>query len=180
MLLAPRKTALALMRWQDLHEEFDQDNKTTLVWETPHELIKAKKKAKARTYVTPLPARAMRILKGLPRTNERVFPSLDYNTSPAGQRVFKDSAWQRRLVLIGAPKDFHPHAARHTVTSWLKKEGKRSLWECSLVLNHADSGTTAGYLHTHATKLKLEILGQWAAHIERLVEPSAGVTRLRG
>src|SRR5262245_5015755 len=57
LLLAPRKTALALMRWADLD---DPTNPT--VWTTPHELVKARKtlSKKRRVYVTPLPALAQR------------------------------------------------------------------------------------------------------------------------
>jgi hypothetical protein len=63
VLLAPRKTALAGMRRSDLD---DIDNPT--LWTTPFELTKSKKSAsKKRVYLTPLPALAQRIVKGLPK-----------------------------------------------------------------------------------------------------------------
>lgn len=72
VLLAPRKTALAGMRRSDLD---DIDNPT--LWTTPFELTKSKKSAsKKRVYLTPLPALAQRIVKGLPKGGERLFPTL--------------------------------------------------------------------------------------------------------
>jgi hypothetical protein len=72
ILLAPRKTALALMKWDDL------DNDLTL-WTTPVELVKQTKLARPRTYKTPLPDLAQRILSRMPRSkDERVFPSISF------------------------------------------------------------------------------------------------------
>ena len=46
-----------------------------------------------------------------------------------------------RLVRGGAPKDFTPHALRHTCASWFEDQGA-SLYERALVLNHAQGGVT--------------------------------------
>ena len=80
LLLAPRKSALAGMRWSDI-----KDN----VWTTPFELTKSKKTSvKKRTYQTPLAPLAHRILSGLPRTDEgRVFPTVP----PRPQRSSRSS-----------------------------------------------------------------------------------------
>jgi integrase len=71
ILLAPRKRALLGMRWEDMD---DAVNPT--LWVTPFEGTKSEKTAKRRTYLTPLPALAQRLLKRLPgpRTGY-VFPS---------------------------------------------------------------------------------------------------------
>ena len=67
ILLAPRKSALAGMRWSDIKDD---------VWTTPFELTKSKKTAKPRTYQTPLPPLAVRILSGLPHNADRVFAGM--------------------------------------------------------------------------------------------------------
>ncbi|MBV9311727.1 MAG: hypothetical protein JOZ73_12910 [Solirubrobacterales bacterium] len=99
ILLAPRKTALAAMQWNHLD---DPSNPT--LWTTPHELTKSKKKAnRRRVYLTPLPPLAQRIIRGLPRSGERVFPSLPV---AAGDRFsFHGARLLARLVERGAPPD---------------------------------------------------------------------------
>ena len=85
MLLAPRKTALALMRRPDLvarkvrvvDAEGKQIEQELDVWITPPELVKQTKRAEqreGRTYITPLPPLAVRILKGLPEGAGSLLP----------------------------------------------------------------------------------------------------------
>jgi hypothetical protein len=75
ILLAPRKTALACLRRSHLD---DPHNPT--VWTTPWELTKSRKKtSRRRVYICPLPALAVRILKGVPvdlKQPDLVFPTL--------------------------------------------------------------------------------------------------------
>jgi integrase len=168
LLLAPRKTALALMKWADL------DPQLTL-WTTPFELTKSRKSSKKRTYLTPLPALATRILKGLPHEGERVFPTLPMAQGRAGQMTFKDRRLNDKLIKAGAPADFYPHAIRHTIATFLQEY---PLWERGLVLDHAEQGVTSGYSHGYALKRKRELLEEWAAHIESLLVPS-GVALLQ-
>ena len=161
ILLAPRKTALATMQGADLDDELT-------LWTTPFEFTKSRKSAKPRKYVTPLPALARRILKGLARDGA-VFPGLPLHRSRAGSvsvpaRVASD------LIANGAPSDFAPHVARHTLATWLQNAG-HSEWEIGLVLNHSASGVTAGYSHGYPLELKRQLLDKWAAHIEGLVQP---------
>jgi integrase len=98
-----------------------------------------------------------------------------------GQLVFPGllpTTVKRKLVKLGAPKDFKLHTARHTVATFFQNKG-RSEFERGLLLNHSDSGSvTGGYSHGYPVELKRELLSEWAAHIEKLVEPAAGVTRL--
>jgi integrase len=181
LLLAPRKTALALMRRSHLKD--DPDNPQ--VWITPHELTKSKKrqrniKKKKRVYVTPLPALVQRILKGLPKGNSAdalVFPGLSVNYSKAGRPIYNTTLLVTHLRKHGVP-DFMPHACRHTIATWTEDEGE-SEYECGLLLNHAGSSVTTGYRHGTAYKLKLELLEKWAAHVETLITPAEGVTVLR-
>jgi integrase len=178
MLLAPRKRELAWMTWSHLD---NPDNPT--LWTTPFELTKSRKKQpsnrKGRTYLTPLPSLAQRILRGVPKggADDRVFPTLRLYTNAAGGKLFNDPPLIVRLVERGAPKDFKSHTWRHTIATYLEKEG-HSEWERGLVLNHAGQGVTAGYSHGFAQKLKLELLQKWAAHVETLLQPS-GAALLR-
>ena len=174
LLLAPRRSALALMQWSHLN---DQANPT--LWVTPHELTKSRKSSddKPRTYLTPLPALAQRILKGLPRSEARVFPTVPVARMKSGVDRFIDTRLLNNLVKAGAPKDFKPHAIRHTIATYLEKQGY-GLWERGLILNHAEQGVTAGYSHSHALELKRKLLEEWAGYVEGLVQP-AGVKVLR-
>ena len=60
--------------------------------------------------------------------------------------------------------------------SWAQTQG-RSKDEVALVLNHRGTGVTVGYSHGAPIKLKLELLTEWADHIEGLVQPE-GVSLL--
>jgi integrase len=155
------------------------------VWVTPTALTKTKKnphspKARKRTYVTPLPMLVRRIIRGLPKgkvEDPLVFLALPTVTSKAGEVRFHTGALLNRLGKLGV-RNFVPHRVRHTLASWLETQGC-SEWERGLVLNHAESSVTSAYSHGHATKLKLELLEKWAAHVEALVTPAEGVTVLR-
>jgi integrase len=172
VLLAPRKSALASTNYADLKVSTDKRaNEKIPVWVTPFELTKSRKTAEHRTYVTPLPELAQRILSTLSKQDgtDRIFPSLP--ESPG--KEFKDV-----LVKAGVPKHFTFHMARHTVTSWLEEQGHNE-YERGLILNHKSTGVTAGYSHGDTLRLKLRMLEEWCQHVERLVTP-AGTTLLRG
>jgi integrase len=167
ILLAPRRTALAAMRWSHLDADLT-------LWTTPHELTKSRKSAaKKRLYLTPLPPLARRVLQGLPRHEgeDRVFPHLGVGRTEAGQPIFNASRLRARLIAQGAPADFQLHAWRHTLATYLETEGF-SEYERGLVLNHAGSGSvTSQYSHGFPMKLKLELLTKWADHVKHLVMP---------
>jgi integrase len=166
MLLAPRKIALAAMTSSDL-DSLD----TPTVWETPFDLVKARKTTREeRVYLTPLPPLAQRLFKRVAKEGQ-IFPSLQVYTTVAGRQIFQSDGLKRKLIELGAPADFKFHVARHTVATWLKKQGY-SLFERGLILNHAESGVTGGYSHGHATKLKLQLLIEWADHVAALVQPA--------
>jgi Arm DNA-binding domain len=169
LLLAPRRTALAAMTIA--HLDFDRN-----IWTTPFELTKSKKTvSKRRVYLTPLPAMALRILKGMPlpsEPNARLFPSLALHKTKGGQLTYQDGKLQRRLIEHGAPADFAYHAMRHTIATWFENRGY-SEWERGLVLNHSGTGTvTGGYSHGYPLELKLKLLTEWAGHIEDLLPPA--------
>jgi integrase len=160
LLLGPRKSALWQMRWSDVKSD---------VWITPFEHTKSRKTMSPRTYMTPLPPLAQRILKGLPRVDgdDRVFAGM---SAPRTKLV-------QQLIRHGAPSDYGYHTCRHTIASWLQDHG-HSQYEVGVVLNHSNAGVTSGYSHGYPTELKLKLLTRWSDHIAGLVQP-AGVTVLR-
>jgi integrase len=100
---------------------------------------------------------AGRFLKGVLRdgaTSDRLFLSLPLHQTAGEQARFDGDDLKRALAKYGAPKDNAFHAWRHTVATWLRNKANASDAECGLVLNHASSGITAGYLHGHALDLK--------------------------
>ena len=170
ILLAPRKTALACMRRSHLD---NADNPA--LWTTPFELTKSRKNSgKKRVYETPLPPLAQRIIKSLPKSPKDpdcMFPGLPVHQTEGGQSTFYGIHLKRRLVEHGAPADFGFHTWRHTVATFLQN-ASHSEWECGLVLNHSGNGSvTAGYSHGNPRDLKRTLLGEWADHVERLVQP---------
>lgn len=177
LLLAPRKTSLAMLRPSHLDSRDDPT-----VWVTPFELTKSKKStkpAKRRSYKTPLPLLAQRILKPLvPRDGDgRIFSTLRIGVTKTGQPVFQSNGLTLRLIAAGAPKDFGYHKFRHSIATWLQNEG-HSEWERGLILNHSEHGVTADYSHGAPLDLKLKLLTEWANHVEGLVQPE-GVSVLR-
>jgi hypothetical protein len=157
ILLAPRKTALASLRWS----HFDSPDNPTL-WTTPWELTKSRKKVskRKREYLTPLPPLAQRIIKGIAKCDDapdQVFPRLPVHETEGGRPTFFGVPLKRKLVEHGAPKDFSYHAWRHTVATFLHNAG-HSEWERGLILNHAGSGVTADYSHGHPLALKRDML----------------------
>ena len=166
MLTALRRDELAEAKWS----EFDSADAPT-VFTVPTERVKLRAEAKRRkkpVYIVPLAPLAQRILKGLTRDGERVFPGLDAEGLKA-----------KLLALdAGVPKDFKLHIARHTVATYFQNEG-RSEWERGLILNHSASGSvTGGYSHGYPVELKRAAVGGMGRHIERVTTPER-VTRLR-
>lgn len=162
-LLALRREELAQAKWSEF--EFDKADAPPL-FTVPFERTKGRQTRKPRAYLVPLPPLALRIIKSLPRQDgENVFKRIDF------------ARLRDKLVAAGAPKDFKLHTARHTIATWLQNAGK-SEWEVGLVLNHSSSTVTAGYSHGHGTDLKLKLLTDWADYVERLVQPSPGVSVL--
>lgn len=121
ILLIPRKTNLVSMRWSEVVKRKikvrGDDGKTVEqemdLWITPPERVKQSKKAEEeadepREYLTPLPPLALRILKGLTKTDgqDRVFASLSlYKNKRTGRLQFQRGRWlYKQLVKLGAPK----------------------------------------------------------------------------
>ena len=117
LLLAPRRTALSHMRWQDL----DNAENPTL-WVTPPEFTKTMATAAPRVYKTPLPEAAVAILKSLPQMSPYVFPSVE----GSGPLTF-GSPLKRKLVRHGAPANLRFHTARHTLASFFLR--RRGTWK---------------------------------------------------
>jgi integrase len=161
LLFGLRKEELAKARWSEFDEE---------LFTVPTERVKLKASAKLEKqpeYRVPIVKLAQRILRGLPRDGELVFPGL--NASRIADK----------LIAAGAPEDFLLHTFRHTAATWFENNG-HSEWERGLVLNHSSgSSVTAGYSHGYALDLKRELMHKWADHIGALVSPGEGVAVLR-
>ena len=165
ILLAPRKTALAMMNWIDL------DRQITL-WTTPDYLVKKAKGAKKRVYRTPLPPAAQNMLKKLHRVrkdelHQPVFPELRIMYSKAERPAVDTKPLKRKLVLNGAPEDMGFHDFRHTLATFLENAG-HDQFDRALALNHAIPGVTSNYSHGFAHERKLAVLNVWAEHIQKL------------
>jgi integrase len=162
-LFALRRDELAKARWSEF------DDQLTL-FTVPAERVKLKASAKLEkrpVYRVPIVPLAQRILRGLPRDGELVFPGLNAARVAA------------RIVEAGGPKDFLLHVFRHSIATWLENNG-HSEWERGLVLNHSSgSSVTAGYSHGYALDLKRGLMQKWADHIAGLVSPAEGITLLR-
>jgi integrase len=153
ILLAARKTALARMRWGDL-------NPAMTVWTTPAQCVNWSKQhalEKQRTYATPLPPPARRILRRLPKSDDRVFPAFEP----------KDYVIHKLLSAGGPDGDFY--CWRYTVATWLHEQGY-SAKDCALVLNLQYAGTVnTHFRHRALLARKRELLEQWAKYVERIV-----------
>ncbi len=175
LLLAPRKTALAQM--ERSHLKLDGE---VPVWVTPFELTKSKKTmTKKRTYVTPLPPLAVRMLKALLPKKEDDNPYVFRGRGRAPLSV-TGLMLQRKLIKAGAPADFTYHACRHTAATWLEDHGHDE-FDRALILNHSSGSVTAGYSHGLALKRKASLLTKWSDHVEAVVAKArpAAVRRVR-
>ena len=201
LLLAPRKTAFARMRWCDVSVKKRQEiidmqwgwtaldaPAALMVWTTPHELTKSKGTAanksedEQRTYLTPLPALAQReLLRIKPKganPDDLLFPDLPMQETKAGRPVFQGIRLSRRLMKAAELKEFNYHAFRHTIASWLKASGK-TLFDRGLVLNHKEAGVTAGYSHGYALRRNLDVLTDWSKHVEKLIPKDKATSRTK-
>ena len=97
-----------------------------------------------------------------------MFATLRVYTNEADCPWFDGHTVIARLLKHGAPKDFGFDIFRHTLATWLQTQG-RSEWHRGLVLNHSEHGVTPDYSHGSPLVLKLEMLTEWAEHIEQLV-----------
>jgi len=163
IVMGQRKNEIASMRWDGIDLE-------ECVWELPEDQHKSK-----RGHRFPLPALAVRILKGLPRVqgNPFVFPGRSDGPTTVG------SHQQTRIKKLSGIADFTFHAARHTFGTNLQdlKVPPHIISEC---LAHARQGVTARhYGHYDYMKEQREAFEAWAQHVEKLVYPD-GVVGLHG
>lgn len=152
LLTGKRKTALASMRWEEIDE--------TWFWNAP-----AGSKNK-RLHPIPLPKTATRILH--PRKDKGlVFEGLELDRLQ--YQIRKESGIE----------DFFVHGVRHLLESKLA-ELKIAPHIRDLLFDHAPNrGTGSIYDHFEYRDEMLAALNEWAAYVGKLVEPAAGVTRLR-
>ena len=171
MLLVPRKGELceARVSWLD-----DTENPTVLT--TPPLDIKQSKLAQVaeepRVYLSPIPPLAAEIIKSRLKEDAEaggedylLFPSSRFPDTP----IDPGTPLKEKVKRLGGPPNFQYHAWRHTVTSWLQKNGHDN-FDRGLILNHAESGVTAKYSHSYPLDRKRKLLEKWEAHVTRIVE----------
>jgi integrase len=152
LLTGKRKSALAEMRWEQIDESW--------FWNAP-----AGSKNK-RLHAIPLPKKATQILH--PRKEKgMVFGELAFEKLQA--QIRKETGLD----------DFIFHGVRHLLESKLA-ELKVPPHIRDLLFDHVPNrGTGATYDHYEYRDEMLAALTEWSAYVGRLVEPAAGVTRLR-
>ncbi len=163
ILLGQRRNELSGLCWSEL----DLKKK---VWTLPLERHKGK-----RGHIFPLPALAVRILKGIPRVEGSpfVFPSR------VGAPMTVGSKAQARIQTASGVKDFNYKTARHTFRTGLDKlkVPPHVKLEC---LGHARQGVgDIHYSHYDYLDEQREAFEAWAGHVEKLVYPE-GVVGLHG
>jgi len=160
LLIAKRKTALARMLWQEIDADW--------FWNAPQPIAKNK-----RLHGVPLPMLARRILS--PRKSEGfVFPGND-----GGHISVDGGLLQAKILRASGLDDFFLHGIRHLAETKMA-ELKIAPHIRDLLLDHVPArGSGKGYDHHDYKDEMLVALEIWAANIESLVQPDAGVTVLR-
>jgi Arm DNA-binding domain len=159
LLTGKRRTALAKMLWQEIGADW--------FWDAPPG------SRTKRLHGVPLPGLAQRILHPRRKTGT-VFEAIDYRQLTA------------KVQKLAGIDDFFLHGTRHLVetqTAALRDANEKSLIPPhirDLLFDHATSrGSGAGYDHHEYVPEMRSALEAWADHVERLVAPAEGVTRLR-
>lgn len=163
ILMGQRRNEITGMRWDELDLEEG-------VWSLPAERHKGK-----RGHKFPLPALAVRILKGIPRVKDSpyVFPGRLSGPMAASSKV------QKRIQNTSGVSDFTTKVARHTFRTGLDKLRipPHVKLEC---LGHARQGVgDIHYSHYDYLDEQREAFEAWAGHVEKLVHPK-GVVGLHG
>jgi integrase len=163
IVMGQRKSEISGMRRDGL--DLEQG-----VWKLPEDERKSK-----RGHKFPLPALAVRILKGMPRVEGSpfVFPGRSDKAMHVGSKV------QDRIKKLSGVEDFTFHDARRTFRTGLDKlkVPPHVKLEC---LGHARQGVgDIHYSHYDYLDEQREAFEAWAAHVEKLVYPD-GVVGLHG
>ena len=175
VLLAPRKTALAEMRRSHLDDAGEPDPVDDAAG--AGEAVAARR---AEGGAARVPDAAAAARGPDHQVSAEAGRGRRPASSPAGRRrtpISPTGPLHDEAGAAGAPADFQYHAWRHTIATWLQKQGHDE-FDRGLILNHAEAGVTAGYSHSYALERKRDLLEEWSAHVESLVTPE-GVTMLR-
>lgn len=148
-------------------EELDDQEEPTL-WTVPTERTKTNKRREheGRVYLVPLPPLASEILKPLLKAEgDLAFPS-----RREGKPMDCGSKFMAKVRDASQVKDWHSHAHRHTISTWLQNQGHDE-YDRGLVLNHAGSGSvTSGYSHGYSLARKRVLMEKWADHVSAITE----------
>lgn len=126
-----RKGALFGLRWQDC----DFENRLIT--------LQAKYAKNKKTSTIPMNDEAVRILSGIVRISEFVFPGQD-----GGKRTTIAKMARRVREKAGLPASFRPlHGLRHVFASELANSGKVSLQALQQLMTHGSAAMTQRYSH---------------------------------
>lgn len=165
ILTGKRRGALAAMR----RDEIDDAG----LWSPRGDPRRAKRNKRA--HPTPLPALALRIIRGLPQAQDTPYV---FAGRSRGRHIDPGSGLADAIRKASGVDDFFFHALRHTLETRLA-ELRVPPHIRDLLLDHAPlRGSGAGYDHHHYADEMREALNTWAAHVEAIVT-TEGVRVLR-
>jgi integrase len=158
-----RRSEVATMRWADL------DRKGEKTWTIPAEMTKAK-----RTHVVPLSPLALNIIEECDREQQLASP---YVFSSRAKRPIAgySKAKQELDEVLAACGDIPPwriHDLRRSAATRMAEKMKVTRFVIARVLNHADSGVTAGYDQHDYLPEKRDALDKWGSYLDNLIRPT--------
>jgi integrase len=159
ILTGQRRGEVTGMRWSEL-------DLRAAHWSIPAQRTKA-----GRSHQLPLNARAVQLLRALPRVHdERVFPARGKDNSASGF-----SKWKRTLDELAEVDDWRVHDLRRTVASGMAQL-KVAPHVIERVLNHTTGtlGGVAGIYNRfgYLPEMK-DALGNWESHLNRIATDHA-------
>jgi len=158
ILTASRKSEVRFAKWS----EVDLDAKT---WTVPAARMKAGKEHRV-----PLSARAVEILRELPRTGEFIFPG---RNGPLGE-----SAFEHLLKRLGV--SVTTHGFRSAFRDWAAERTNYAHEVAEQALAHAiPSATEKAYRRGDLFEKRRHLMEAWAEFLSRPVSTGATITALR-
>ena len=168
-LTTVRRDELTQARWEEFDLDDEHDGRDA-VWVIPWE--KMKMKAEHRIPLVPRAVELLREIKEISRTSAWVFPGRDDACKPIGRGGFY------RAFKIISGKEFSPHSARATFSTWVREEDRGfSDLAIEKQLAHKDKNRArASYDGSHQLSERRRMLLAWHRHIETL-KSGTGVKR---
>jgi integrase len=156
-----RRTEVATMRWGDIDDG---------LWTIPAGMTKSK-----RAHAVPLSPLALEIITGCPRTASPYVFSTRAKRPISGYSKAKREL-DTKLADHGDMQPWRIHDLRRTAATRMAEKAKVSRFVIARVLNHADSGVTAGYDQHDYLPEKRDALVKWGDYISDLTRRDESVS----